>query len=408
MKHSWAFALLLGGIIGAFAVIVSTDPLTEAPDPAAPALPTQVAAPTRGTDEAASTAQPLDPGLDDEALAQALEQAQFARDWARVEAVVTVLRSRARTGEVASDRPVAPPRVFSGPSLVRLDHEYRRATFERELEVRVNAATRAAMVPQTGSTAPIAPLPEEVERREALLRALFLAPPVRLEDDLVRSDAAHLLARLKTQAGRRTLVEALEGPDVELSALAAVALARSGDPQAIDGLVALLQSDRDPALRARVADALVHLPDLVGPGSPVTDALARAALDDRELEVRTHALAALARADLGAQPASREVLVQLITDEKHEAAAREAAVGALRKHHAIARVLPPDLIAALILGLDRTTGALRLEVIAALGEAAGEVNLPKLEAAVLATADPNERAALVEAVDAVRRRAPPP
>lgn len=379
--------------MGAFAVIVSTDPSGEGLDaPAPPRPPAQVALPAREPD-ARPRVLILDPALDDQALARELEQAHFDRDWGRAAAVEHVLRARGARGQGGA--PPAPT-AAAAPSLVRLDHEYRRATFERELQVRQNAATLVAR--QAGQADD-----GDAERR---LVALLQAPLVRVEDEQVRADAAHLLARLKTPEARRALQAALEGPDPVLSQLGAQALARAADPLATDALLGLLQSDRDPTLRARAADALVDAADLIQPASPVPAALARVALDDRDPAVRTHAIATLARADLAAQPSSRAALARLVTDDAEDAVVRQAAVAALRTQHAIARALPSDLVDALLAALDRTSGPLRLDVIAALGEAALAPALPRLEASALAATEPREAQALHEAALAVRARSP--
>ncbi|MCO5165262.1 MAG: HEAT repeat domain-containing protein [Planctomycetes bacterium] len=383
MKHSWAFALVLGGVVGAVGVIVSTDTgePREAPGPASPA---RVASPSSVPGLVGLAAD-----LDDEALARELERAHFERDWGRAAAVATVLRGRPARPAEAPDAMAAPP------SLVRLDLEYRRATLLRELEGRRNAATRLA---EDGWD-------DDVERR---LAALFAAPPLAPEDDVARADAAHLLARLGGPGARAALVEALEGPDPVRSALAAVALARADRPAALALLVGALTGDRDDALRARVADALVDAGALLDGAGGAVDALARVALADRDAGVRTHALAALARADLAALPVAREALARLVLDEAEDAPVRHGAVATLRAHHAIARALPPDLVDALLTALDRTTGPLRLEVIAALGEAAPGEALPRLDAAALAATTAVEREALLDAARAVRARAPEP
>lgn len=395
MKHSWVFSLILGGVVGAFAVIVSTDPAggDAGAESQPPHPPAQVAVPSRDPHAAPDGAVTLDPGLDDEALAQELARAHFERDWARAAAVGTVLRERRRAGP---DLVVEATAVAAGPSLVRLDHEYRRATFERELQLRQNPATR--LVRQTGPGDD-----GDVERR---LVTLLQAPLVRLEDAQVRADAAHLLARLRTEGARAALVEALEGPDEATSVLAATALVRADDPAATDVLLGVLESDRDPTLRARVADALADAPALVESSGSLPAALARVASGDRDPGVRTHALATLARADLAAQPGSRAALAQVIGSETDDAVVRQAAVAALRAHHAIARALPADLLDALMGALDRTSGALRLEVIAALGEAAPATAVPRLEASALAATDPREAQALRDAALAIRTRSP--
>lgn len=389
MRHSWAFALLLGGVIGAFAVIVATDPVGAdalPPLPPPPATATVAQATTQVDVTTGSIA--IDLGVDDATLARELERAHFDRDWTRAAAVGTVLRARA--AGVAATPGLPGDGHAELPSLVRLDHTFRRVSFERDLAARENAATRAA-----------------AQQDDDRLRALFLGPSLAPGDDLVRADAAHLLARLGTERGRRVLLEAVEGPDAAMGELAAQALARSDDPPSVDALVALMRSDRDPTLRARVIDALSHSADLVQARHGVPDALAATALDDRDLAVRTHALAVLARCDLAALAASREALAKIVTTETDDATVREAAVAALRAHFAIARALPPDLVAALVTALDRTAGPLRLRVIEVLAEAGDATTLPRLEAAALAATVASERTALRSAADVLRRRAAP-
>lgn len=390
MKHSWVFALILGGVVGAFAVIVAVD---DADGPPPPRPPAQVAVASREPQvEPFPGTITLDPSLDDAALARELERAHFERDWARAAAVGAVLRERRPTPGEDAEVEETP----SAPSLVRMDHEYRRATFERELALRQNPATRAVREASPGDG-------EEAERR---LVALLQAPPLRPEDAQVRADAAHLLARLRTDRAREALRAALEGPDADTSALAATALARADDPAATAILLELLESDRDPTLRARVADALVDSRALLDPAGPVVPALARVATSGLDVGVRTHAVATLARADLAEQPAGRAALVRLITTDTEEALVRQAAVAAVRAHHAVARALPPDVLDALLVTLDRSAGELRLEVIAALGEAAPAEALPRLDASALAATDAREARALHEAAAAVRARSP--
>ncbi len=395
MKHSWVFALIFGGVVGAFAVIVSTEAGGEAPGAAEPPRPpAQVAVPSRDPRaDVLPGAVKLDPTLDDAALARELERAHFDRDWDRAAAVGAVLRERRRAGP---DLVVEATAVAAGPSLVRLDFEYRRATFERELQLRQNPATRLERQTGPGDDG-------DVERR---LVALLQAPPMRVEDAQVRADAAHLLARLRSEGAREALRAALEGTDPALSELAALALARADDPAATAALVALLESDHDPALRARAADALAESSDLLEPSSAVPAALARVATSDRDPGVRTHALATLARADLAELPGGRAALAGLIASETEDEVLRQAAVAALRVQHALARGLTPDLLEALLGALDRTSGSLRLEVIAALGEAASSPALPRLEASALAATDPLEAQALRDAVLSVRARSP--
>ncbi|MBX3466944.1 MAG: HEAT repeat domain-containing protein [Planctomycetes bacterium] len=390
MKHSWAFALFLGGVLGAVGAIVSTDPGAEPREaPAAPVAPAQVAPPSSAVPNLIGLAD----DLDDQALARELERAHFERDWARTAAVATVLRGR--SGAPGREAGAPGEAAAAPPSLVRLDHEYRRATLQRERDARRNAATR--LVADGWD--------DDVERR---LAALFSAAALEPEDEVARVDAAHLLARYGGPGARAALVEALEGPDPARSELAALALARADQPAGLALLVTALTSDRDDALRARVADALVEARALLDDAGGAVGALTRVALADRDPGVRTHALATLARADLADLPAARAALARLVLDEAEDAPVRAGVVATLRAHHAIARALPPDLVDALLTALDRTTGPLRVEVIAALGEAAPGEALPRLDAAALAATAPQEREALLDAARAVRARAPEP
>lgn len=385
MKHTWAFTLLLGCVVGVFGTLLVVDTTHEAPAAGAPGSVAPQALPATSPDPA--TPRALDPALDDAALARELEEANFERDWGHASAVATVLRERQARQPGAL--PAASPTADGPPSLLLLDHAYQRAALAIELASHDNPATRVA-----ASDLP----PEE---REARLIALLVNPPVGPGEDIVRADAALFLARMGRPRARQALFEFLEKP--ERSTMAALALVRGDDPLAIDALLRALESDRDPAQRCRIADALAEAPALVA-GELVPAALARVARTDREVEVRLHAIGALARADLAASPSAREALTKLLDDDAQEEVVRLAVVAALRAHAKIALVLPPDLVTALDRQLDRTSGQLRSAVALALGDVATTALLERLEGALLQTTAPDERQALLEAVARVRQR----
>lgn len=385
MKHTWAFTLLLGCVVGVFGTLLAVDTTHEAPPQGA--TPGSVAPQALPASTEAQGARVLDPALDDAALARELEEANFERDWGHASAVAAVLRDRRARDPLAG--PAASPSADGPPSLLLLDHAYQRAALALELASHDNPATRVA-----ASDLP----PEE---REARLIALLVNPPIDAEE-VVRSDAALLLARLGRPRARQALFECLEKP--ERSSMAALALVRGDDPLAIDALLRALESDRDPAQRARIADALAEAPALVA-GELVPAALARVARTDREQEVRLHAIGALARADLAASPSAREAFTKLLDDDAQDEVVRLAVVAALRAHTRIALVLPPDLVTALDRQLDRTAGPLRCAVALALGDVATTPLRERLEGALLQTTAPDERQALTEAVSRVQQRA---
>ncbi len=385
MKHTWAFTLLLGCVVGVFGTLLVVDTTQEAPAQGATPGSAQ-ALPASSTDAVSTRA--LDPALDDAALARELEEANFERDWGHASAVAAVLRER-RAREAGS-APTATPTAEGVPSLLLLDHTYQRAALAIELASHDNPATRVA-----ASDLP----PEE---REARLLSLLVNPPVGPSEDVVRADAALFLARLGRPRARQALFEYLEKP--ERATMAALALVRGDDPLAIDALLRALESDRDPIQRARIADALAEAPALVA-GELIPAALARVARTDREDEVRLHAIGALARADLAASPTAREAFTKLLDDDAQDEVVRLAVVAALRAHVRIALVLPPDLVTALDRQLDRTSGPLRAAVALALGDVASTALSERLEGALLQTTAPDERQALLEAVARVRQRA---
>ena len=86
---------------------------------------------------------------------------------------------------------------------------------------------------------------------------------------------------------------------------------------------------------------------------------------------------------------------------------RLAAIAAIRAHRKISRGLPQDLAISLERALEKTTGPLRLEVIAALGEAGRSEALPLLQGLLLAASDPAEAQALRQAIASLERRTAP-
>jgi HEAT repeat protein len=400
LVRNWFLVFLLGCVVGAIVSLLAlTEPEFEAPAPLDDTPAVVSISPVSTLTRSIALSGPsgsmqlivLDPDSDDEALADALELALFERDWGPVAATARVLKLR---GERAA-RGGGLEEVLSAGSLLALDHEYRRRALLLELRNRDNAATRLLRGDEPAA---------EVERQ---LTDLFLAPIIQPSDQVVRRDAALLLARLGGEGSRELLLRAMrEEPDPRTSQVAAEALAQAGDPVASELLITTLRDDLDPALRARAAQALGHSRDLVA-GGPVATAVARVALDDTDQGVRSHALAALARADLGSSVMARSALIQVATSETELPLLRQAAVAAVRAHHAISKATPPELSQTLE-GLLRTHHAgLRLEVIGALEEIGDAETLELLRLELLTARNPAERGALAQAVQTLELRAVP-
>lgn len=379
------FAFVLGLAVGGSGALALFTPVREDTEVApAETVPQRPRTERRAAREQVSL--PEDSG--DPVLAENLGRAQFDRDWARVAEVARILRARGRRRRALG---AARSGAGGGPSLLLLDHEYRRKAFLLQLRERVTPAADAAR-----EDLPVA-------ERERRLRDLLFAPRVGPDAEAARRDAAYHLGLLGTAAGREALARAFEESDPGLARLAAEALARSEDPEAIGVLVEALRSAIDPARRALAAEALAWTRD-AALGGPVARELARAARSDRSRAVRAHAIASLALVDLDRCVPAREALVSLLADPVEDAELRRAAVASLRAHWAIARALPGELLVALERALLPSTGALRAEVVEALAEAGRAETVAVLERALFASKDATERGLLERAIASIRER----
>lgn len=381
------FAFLLGAVVGGFGSLIAVGPSgSTAVETSYPPTPI-VKAPPPPVQRAALPK--LDENADDLALASSLDRARFAKDWQRVTEVAGVLRRRAGTGKTAS--PARLPATDGSGSLILVRYQYRHRAFKLELRGRDNAATQVV--------ARDIEVPEKAQR----LRDLLLAPVLEPGDLVVRADAAFLLADLRIEAGRVTLLRTFKDPDAALAEVAAESLCRADDQQAMEALQPILRGDLDPTLRARVAHALRFSRGAVAGGGPA-EALAAAAVTDRDLAVRTTALASLAHVDLEACPDALEALVGITENDAEELAVRRACVAALREHREFAKSLPAQLVVALEQALPKTTGLLRLDVIAALGEVGRAESVQVLESARLNTKASDEAQVVRVALEALKKR----
>jgi HEAT repeat protein len=382
-----AFSFLVGAIAGSFAGVVAVAP-NEEPERLAVFDPERLRSARGSKPNHVTVRIPAD--SDATALADHLSRARFDRDWGRVEGVAQALRTW------RSPRRAAAPskrQEKADGSLMLMDHAYRQEAFLLELEGRENRATAVA--------AEELPNAERIQR----LTELFQAPLVEPGDAQVRADAAYHLGLLRAAPAREPLLRALEDPDPALAELAAEALGRAGDPAATEALAESLARDLDPARRLRAARALA-LTRQVAEGGRAAEALAKAALEDRELAVRTHAVASLARVDLALCAAAQDALITLTEDPTAEVAVRRACVAAITAHRQVARSLPRDLVVLLERAFESSSpGPLRIELIVALGHAGRPESRPILETALASTQRPREAAALREALAALERRA---
>jgi len=383
------FAFVLGAVVGGFAAMVAVTGSAFDSEPTAPATTAEPAIDVKPTRVAPRAAVMIEPDKDDEGLAMELDQAHFDRDWQRVRAVGRVLRGRPASSDGTIRAGSAGGDVRG--SLLQMDYEYRRRVFLLELGGHDNRATR--VMEETDSV-------QEQERR---LTDLFMAPTVAEGDAIVVRDAAFLIGQLATEGGRQLLVRTLKDPEAARADLAAEALGRSGDPQAASALLSALEGDLDPKLRARAAHALAYTRDLAA-GGQIAVKLADAAQQDQDVGVRSHALAALARADLRRCLPARNALSLLLEDENETPILRQASVAAMRSHRAIAKTLPEELVISLERVLPKATGPLKLEVTRALGEAGRAETVPILENALLAASAPEEQEELRRAIEAVKKR----
>jgi hypothetical protein len=141
----------------------------------------------------------------------------------------------------------------------------------------------------------------------------------------------------------------------------------------------------------------------VAGGGPA-EALAAAVVTDRDVVVRTTALASLAHVDLEACPDALEALVAVTENDAEELVVRRACVAALREHREFAKSLPVQLVVALEDALPKTSGPLRLDVIAALGEVGRAESVLVLDSVRLNTKAAAEAQEVQRALDALKKR----
>ena len=382
-----AFVFVIGAVIGVGATLVIAN-LHDADD--APQTATGAAATAETPLRTPDVPMEVDPYATDVELAEVLTLAEFDRNWETVGEVAKALREREPSAEAVpgEDDPAAP----AGPSsLAGLEHSYRDRIAEIELSSRDNPATRLV---QSGRSA------EQITQG---LKELFLAPQLTEADRRVRRDAALLLARQADPLARRILLDALEQTD--LFQVAAFALARAGDPDANAILVAILRDDQDPARRALAARALTRTRSLAE-GGLVASALAKTARGDVDLGVRTHAIAALAQADLTRSAAARQALVDMLGDPAQPLDVRRAVIATLDAQLALAHRLPASVVDGLETLASSEHGVLRREVIALLGEA-GHARTVELFEGMLPTLGTEDRAAVQAALERLERRIVP-
>lgn len=391
--RGWMFPFLFGALLGGVAGLIGSEDSDPAA-PAAPPAPAQAApAPPAGP-----TSTPPSADADDVALAQALELARFDGDWTQVGAIARILRERP-VATAAPAKPMGEGQLSALLSmephgaLLTLDQEYRHLLAWLDVSGRDNRATRLLTSE---------PDPAERERRWI---ELFLQAPTDPDDEVVMADAARLLAWSHREESRRALLTALTDPNPRRAEQAAQALAISRDPAAEAALADTLVGERESELRARAARALAAS-DL-RPGGPAVAALAQAAAQDREPAVRAEAIAGLVRADLTRVSAARNALLQVSGGDSEPEPLRVAAVQALHAHFQLTRELPPTVVTHLEGLLERTSPPLRTHVIEVLGEAGGAQTIPLLETARLSARSADERAALEEALTALRVRTGP-
>lgn len=382
-----AFMFVIGAVVGVGATLVIAN-LQDAD--AGPQTAAGAAAPADTPLRTPKVPMEVDPYASDADLAEVLTLAEFDRNWETVGEVAEALREREPSPGVSpgEDDPATP----AGPnSLAELEHSYRDRIAEIELSSRDNPATRLV---QSGRSA------EQITQG---LKELFLAPQLTEADRRVRRDAALLLARQPDPLARRILLDALEQTD--LVQVAAFALARAGDPDANAILIAILRDDQDPARRALAARALTRTRSLAE-GAAAASALAKAARGDVDLGVRTHAIAALAQADLTRSAEARRALVDMLSDPAQPLDVRRAVIATLDAQLALAHRLPTPVVEGLETLASSEHGMLRREVIALLGEA-GRARTVELFEGMLPTLGAEDRAAVRAALERLERRIVP-
>jgi HEAT repeat protein len=253
---------------------------------------------------AASLGDPRGKTLDP--LAVALEEALYDNDWAKVQAVASVIRAR---GAEWVAPPVAPAPV-PGDEKTLFDElrEIERRIQDRQLAQRRNAAT--ALGGRTDART-IAQLYDLVETSR---------------DEVERGDAATLIARSGDEAGLRALVAALRSPRREVRIAAGEALAREGYREGALEAAAILrnEADRDFHGTALHCVALYEATQRGEPQHPATAAFLEALRQNRSPEIRRAAAVRLARMDLEGGRVLADALYEALDDDDAESVRAEA------------------------------------------------------------------------------------
>ena len=195
----------------------------------------------------------------------------------------------------------------------------------------------------------------------------------------VRWKAAEALSKLGTPAVAG-LISALQHDDDDVRWKAAIALGEIGDPQAIPSLINVL-CDEDRFVRSRAAYALSMI------GEAAVDPLIHA-LREGDGNLRWGAAIALGKIQ---NPRAIDPLIHALADKYENVRAESAAALA---------VIGKPALGPLLQVLKFSDGAVRLEIVTALGELhdTGAIQ-PLIQ--LLDTADEEERKAIADALDEI-------
>jgi len=205
----------------------------------------------------------------------------------------------------------------------------------------------------------------------------------------VRASSGRALGRLSVRDAVPGLVQALRDPQVEVRVVAAAALWRLPDPASVPALVELLE-DRDAAARQWAALALGVVRD-----RRATAPLLRL-LGDAEESVRLDVIRSLGR--IG-DPAALEPLSGFARDASKELDERLEAINSL------ASLEGPDKVNHLIRMLGDDEQRVRVRAVRALGQVGDALAVPALRRRKQGERDEETRAAIDEAIAAIRQRA---
>jgi hypothetical protein len=320
-----------------------------------------------------------------DALAVALEEALFEQDWAKVQAVAALIRSKSAEWVAP---PVAPTAVAEEKSLYDQERELKRKRDEERFARRRNAATALAGKSDPGSIEQLQRIFDGSEGDE-------------------RRDAALLLLRSGDQAGLRGILAALRSASPGQRAAAGGALARESSLAGMNEALSILSSEADAGLRASAVQCLA-LYDAAQRGEPqnaATRACIEALRHDRSEEVRAAAAKLFTGADLENGRVIVDALLEVMAGDD-SAAVRLAAASALWGN---AREFGPasgvaDAVArALMSEQDAPVRRAMLAYLRDNGDPSAIVKLEEFAALPAARADPQ---ALEEAREALRARLP--